>query len=127
MDTDESMVRTITQASPGSHTGRRGHGLHVQVHEPTDSILSETERRIIDALDGGRGEILRRTLINYRTALQRARSDADGVAASVRLDVQEYIGILEARFAAEFREVGELLGRMIRKGIQRNTGVRFRG
>jgi hypothetical protein len=116
---DESDIRTITQASPGSHSSRARHGCHVQVYDTADSLLSDTQRTIIEAVGGQHGEALRRTLSNNAAALQRTRIDADGTAAAMRLDVQEYISLLEGRFAGEFRELGQRLGRLINKGRQK--------
>lgn len=129
MPTDESDVSdviTITQPSPGSYSGGRGRGLHVQVHAEPDTLLSETQRRIINAVGGSRGEALRRTLVRNRQALQGTREHANGIAAAVRFDVEEYIGVLEARYIRDFREVGAQLGRIINQGKRRQSEIRFK-
>jgi len=113
--TDISDVRTITQSVTQTSTDSRAdsgyHDNHVQVHDSSDSILSETQRRIVYVIGGERGETLRRTLIRNAQALQGKRNDANRVAAAMRLDVQEYLSLLEGRFATEFREIGSRLGR----------------
>jgi hypothetical protein len=123
---DVSDVVTVTQPSPGSYSGRGRSDLHVQVHANPDSLLSETERRIINALGGSRGEALRRSLVHNRETLQRTRINANGTAAAVRFDVEEYIGVLEARYIRDFREVGAQLGRVINQGKKRQSEIRFR-
>ena len=137
-DSDISNVRTITfdvrtsdlcvtQASADSHPSGRDDGGHVQVHEPDDSLLSETERRIVRTIGGERGEALRRTLVINAKALQGERADANRTAAAMRLDVQEYLGLLEARFASEFRALGAAIGRRIERSRRESHVRQLRG
>lgn len=121
----DSGIRTVTQplaeASAYRRACRGDDGGHVQIHDSPDSLLSETERDIIGAIGGERGETLRRSLVNNRRLLSRAREDVQGTradanrtAAAMRLDVSEYLSLLEGRFAAEFRDIGTRLGGLIR-------------
>lgn len=125
---EQSNIRTITesitQTSAGSDSSGGCDDSYVQVYESPDSLLSDTQRKVIDAIGGSRGETLRRTLARNAQALQRERADANRTSAAMRLDVQEYISLLEGRFAAEFREIGNELGGLIERGKRHDSGVR---
>jgi hypothetical protein len=125
--TNVSSIRTITesvtQASASSDTSDSGYDSNVPVHDQTDSLLSEIQLRVIQVVGGERGETLRRNLVRDAQALQRTRSDAHRTSAAMRLDVQEYLSLLEGRFAAEFREIGADIGRLMEKGKRRESSI----
>lgn len=114
-----SDVRTITQrlTQAGIHRDslRSDDDGHVPIHERSDSLLSEAQRDVIRVVGGERGATLRRTLIRNAAALQGTRTDADRTAAAMRLDVKEYLSLLEGRFAREFKDIGRELGRRLKR------------
>ena len=112
---ERSDIRTITKRVANSNISNSNDGGNVSVHDSPNSLLSETQRRIIEITGGERGKSLERTLTINAIAFERERTNANRIAAAVRFDVEEYLGLLEARFAGEFRQIGRELRKAILK------------
>lgn len=118
-----SGVRTATgrlaQASANRDSGRSDDVRDVSLLHEGASRLTEAQRRTCEIIGGERGEALRRTLSDAANLLQGARTDANRSAAAMRFDVQEYLSLLEGRFAGDFKSIGRQLGRLIRANMKR--------